>query len=312
MKRSGFFDGLHLFVKPQSLIPAAGNKGGWVQESLSPEHHMADFQDRGFLTAEQYKDAGNLNSRIQLHERYSTNPYGWFRWVFDQFCLPSRANILEIGCGPATLWLENKGRIPAGWDITLSDLSPGMLQKAHANLAVTGKNYSYEVIDAVEIPFPDNAFDAVIAAHMLYHIQDRQRALAEVARILTPNGYLYAATNGENHLSELSRIITQFPILAEQYNSPDFSADEFTLENGLLQLEPWFDYIEIRRYEDSLMVTEAQPLLAYIHSMIIRSNDLAENQQDDVLHATIKKLIDQQGYIYIQKSSGLFIGENRG
>jgi hypothetical protein len=33
---------------------------------------------------EQYKTASNLNARIRLHQRFSTNPYGWHRWVFDQ------------------------------------------------------------------------------------------------------------------------------------------------------------------------------------------------------------------------------------
>jgi ubiquinone/menaquinone biosynthesis C-methylase UbiE len=272
---------------------------------------MLNFQDQGYLTSEQYKDAGNLNARIQLHQRFSTNPYGWFRWVFDQLCVPSDANILEIGCGLGTLWLENMDRIPADWIITLSDLSPVLLHKAQVNFASIGKEFLYDVIDAVEIPFPADAFDAVIADHMLYLIQDRQSVLAEIARVLKPNGYLYAATNGENHLSELSKIIVLFPQLAEKYNSPDFSADEFTLENGMQQLEPWFKHIKIRKYEDSLMVTEAEPLLAYIYSMIPRSDDPTINKQYSDLQLSINKLISQQGCIYIQKSTGIFIVDNR-
>ena len=32
---------------------------------------------------EQYKNAKNLNDRISLHEKYSTNSQGWFNWLFE-------------------------------------------------------------------------------------------------------------------------------------------------------------------------------------------------------------------------------------
>jgi ubiquinone/menaquinone biosynthesis C-methylase UbiE len=197
---------------------------------------MSDFQDRGYLTSEQYRDADNLNACIHLHHRFSTNPYGWFYWIFDQFHLPFDAYILEVGCGPGTLWLENRDRLPADWNITLSDLSPGMIQDAQANLASTRKNFTYKVLDAAEIAFLNSTFDAVVANHMLYHLPDRQKALGEITRVLRPDGYLYASTNGENHLRELTEIINQLPQSAEYYHSSSFSADEFTLENGSQQL----------------------------------------------------------------------------
>ena len=37
----------------------------------------------------QYRTTANLQARITLHERFSVNPYGWQRWVFDQFDLPA-------------------------------------------------------------------------------------------------------------------------------------------------------------------------------------------------------------------------------
>ena len=46
----------------------------------------------------QYHNANNLNARIQLHQRFSTNQASWLGWVFDHFILTDRAAILEIGC----------------------------------------------------------------------------------------------------------------------------------------------------------------------------------------------------------------------
>jgi ubiquinone/menaquinone biosynthesis C-methylase UbiE len=82
----------------------------------------------------QYRTTSNLNACIQLHQRYSQNKYGWFRWVFDQFDLLENSQILELGSGAGNPWLENLERIPAGWDITLSDFSAGMLAQAQQNL----------------------------------------------------------------------------------------------------------------------------------------------------------------------------------
>lgn len=42
--------------------------------------HLLSKQDS---LAEQYKNANNLNVRIELHEKYSTNPVKWFDWLYD-------------------------------------------------------------------------------------------------------------------------------------------------------------------------------------------------------------------------------------
>ena len=61
---------------------------------------MSKLNDQQHLLTGQYKDSGNLEARFQLHERYSTNKYGWHRWVFDQLRVPRDGRVLELGCGP--------------------------------------------------------------------------------------------------------------------------------------------------------------------------------------------------------------------
>ena len=59
---------------------------------------MSKFTDQQYLKNDQYKDAGNLTARAKIHDRFSTNPYGWFNWVFDALKkLPPNARILEVG-----------------------------------------------------------------------------------------------------------------------------------------------------------------------------------------------------------------------
>ncbi len=71
----------------------------------------------------QYKVSSNLEARIYLHQRFSVNPLGWHRWVFNQLNLRPEAVVLEVGCGAGQFWLDNAGRIPARWRFVLTDFS---------------------------------------------------------------------------------------------------------------------------------------------------------------------------------------------
>ena len=60
--------------------------------------------DSARILREQYKDGSNLSARIRLHQRFSTNRYGFFRWMFDRIQIPESARVLELGCGTGILW----------------------------------------------------------------------------------------------------------------------------------------------------------------------------------------------------------------
>jgi ubiquinone/menaquinone biosynthesis C-methylase UbiE len=262
---------------------------------------MTKFTDQQYLKTDQYKDTTNLDARVEIHRRFSTNPYGWYNWLFDTLLkLPPNAKILELGCGPAYMWKECSGRIPTGWDITLSDLSSGMVDAAWRNLVVTGRAFQFKEIDAQEIPFEDETFDAVIANFMLYHVPDRPKALHEIRRGLKPGGKLIAATVGNNHMQEMMERLRQVHISKtwESYANP------FTLENGLEQLKSVFPHVSLARYEDHLDVTEIEPIMAYIHSSM-RATELSEDELAKV-RANLEKELKEKGRIFITKDSGLF------
>ena len=167
--------------------------------------YMSKFTDPTYLKTDQYLDSSNLDARVEIHRRFSTNPYGWFNWFFDTLeTLPNPARFLELGCGPAYLWKDCVERIPSSWNITLSDLSDGMLDAAWRSLVVTGRPFKYQQIDAQSIPYPDETFDIVLANYMLYHVPDRPKTLQEIRRVLKPGGHLIAATAGQGHLAELN------------------------------------------------------------------------------------------------------------
>lgn len=251
--------------------------------------------------ADQYQTANNLNARISLHQRFSTNDYGWFPWLFDRLRFPPQARILELGCGPGDLWRENLGRIPAGWALTLTDQSAGMVVKARQNLVDSPHLFRCEIVDAQAIPYARDRFDGVLANHTLYHVPDRARALAEIRRVLKPGGAFYASTIGERHLQEIRDLVARFdPDLSAWGERPDHG---FTLENGSAQLAQTFAEIIVHRYDDDLVVTDPDALGAYIFSGTL---DLPNDRRQDFAHFVNEAFQKRDGTFFITKDSGLF------
>jgi len=261
-------------------------------------------QDRNYLLSEQYKDASNLSARVDLHRQFSTNPYGWFRWLFEQFDVPANARILEVGAGPGLFWAGNADRIPAGWQITLSDFSPGMVEAQQRNLKESHHPFTHQLIDVQSIPFEDNTFDMVGAHHMLYHVPDLPKALAEIRRVLKPGGKLYAATNGPNHLREMHELVQGYDPRGIGYESTQIP---FRLDNGAALLGPFFSQIEIRTYPDNLKVTQVQPLVGYVLSSIRLNTDHRAMQNPADFAEYVQQRMQQTGSITITKETGVLI-----
>jgi SAM-dependent methyltransferase len=243
---------------------------------------VTSFTNADYLREQQYRDDSNLRARIELHRRFSTNPQPWHRWVFERLDFPAEAEILEIGAGPGELWLQNRDRIPEGWRLTLSDLSPGMLEAARQAL---GERARYETADVHDLPFADESFDGVIANHMLYHVSDRPRAFAEIARVLRPGGAFYASTNGRDHLKELKELYVH----REPWG--------FRMEQAADEIGAVFADVELEEFEDSLEVTEVEAVVAFVHSM---------DRGLDGFEEIVRDRIATEGSFHVTKVGGMF------
>jgi ubiquinone/menaquinone biosynthesis C-methylase UbiE len=246
--------------------------------------------------AVQYGTSANLAARIALHQRCSTNAYGLQRWVFDRLQLAGGRRVLEIACGTGSLWRENAERLPARLDLVLSDLSLSMIETTR----VTVPPACFVACALPELPFADGSFDLVIANHMLYHVDDRQRGLGEIRRVLRRGGTLFASTNGAEHLLEIKQLMREFAIEGGDISS------SFTLENAEEQLRPVFGSVERDDYLDSLRITDADLLLGYVASMNARAAEVvAERRQE--MQRTIEERIAREGAFEVRKSTGAFV-----
>jgi SAM-dependent methyltransferase len=155
------------------------------------------------------------------------------------------------------------------------------------------------VTDVQALPFEGGAFDVVIANHMLYHVPDRPRAVAEIARVLRPGGTLFAATNGMGHMSELFKIVSALGDAVDR-GTPTHAA--FSLENGAAQLGPSFPVVDRLDFHDGLRVTDADALVAYLESGFVKPG-----ASTSAMREALAGRIAVDGAIEITKSVGLFV-----
>ncbi len=212
----------------------------------------------------QSTDPANLVARRRLYQAFRTNKYPWHTWVFDKLALRADSRVLELGCGAGDLWQQNLLRVPPGLQVTLSDISEGMLAQAEQSLASSTQPFDFRLIDAQSIPYPDETFDLVIANDVLHQVPDLSAALTEISRVLKPTGRLYASGQGPNHMKELTALLTRFdPRLAGWRLLP---AQAFSLDSGFDLLSEHFSRVALYRYADTLAVTDAGMLMDYILS----------------------------------------------
>ena len=83
--------------------------------------------------ARQYQNAGNLNTRISVHEKYSTNRQGFGSWIYTHYDIRPGMDVLELGCGTGSMWKQQL-HLLQGCTLTLTDFSAGMLSSARENL----------------------------------------------------------------------------------------------------------------------------------------------------------------------------------
>lgn len=97
------------------------------------------------------------------------------------------SDVLEVACGggPGLRYLSERAR-----SLKAGDYSPEVLARAGRHV---GDNVELRVFDAQDMPYPDASFDVVIIFEALYYLPSAARFLAEVKRVLRPEGVLLVA-----------------------------------------------------------------------------------------------------------------------
>ena len=238
------------------------------KEDIDWEKMIETINDKEYedIIKKQYENSTNIESRINLHNKCSINKENWFVWLYKNLNLKENQKVLEIGSGNAALWKENLDLLPNNIEITLSDISLGMLKNAKDNLK-NDKHFSYKIIDGNNINLKDEKYDLIIANHVLFYLKDIDKSLKDIKTLLKPNGTFICSTYSKMHMKEINDLVKEFDSRIEL--SKDKLYEIFGKENGQDILGKRFDDVKWIGYEDGLLVNDENILIQYILSCFL-------------------------------------------
>jgi SAM-dependent methyltransferase len=187
---------------------------------------------------------------------------------------PSR--VLEIAAGTGVVTRQLAQVLPPGVPIVATDLNQPMLDQAAA--AGTARPVEWRQADAMQLPYPDEAFDLVVCQFGVMFFPDKQKAFAEARRVLRPGGgFIFNVWDRieENEFADtVSRALEPvFPdnpprFLARlPHGYHDFSAITRDLAGGGFDGLPKFATLAARSRADSPRI----PAMAYCQGTPLRS-----------------------------------------
>ena len=171
------------------------------------------------------------SNQDQTHQRFKTGDAESYDAVVDHFdrytqrytahlCqplleladIPINGVVLDVGTGTGVIPLAGAVASAPGVKFVGIDLSDGMLAKASQNAVDKGlqSQVEFQKMDAENLVFEDNSFDAVISLYALHHFPDPSRALSEICRVLKPGGKVVIAVGSSPELLSLGGVTAVF------------------------------------------------------------------------------------------------------
>jgi len=108
----------------------------------------------------------------------------WRERAADLAAIGPGGRALDVACGTGDLAVELARRVGPSGTVVGSDFSEAMLERARAKSAAV----RWEWANALELPYPDDGFDAATVGFGARNFSDLDRGLAEMARVVRPGG----------------------------------------------------------------------------------------------------------------------------
>lgn len=257
---------------------------------------------------QQYRTQDNLAVRIRTHELYTHPKVDFVSWMLDQIPWQGDEMVIDVGCGAGIYLQQTQKRCR---HLIAGDLSWGMLQ----SLPPTQANPLN--LDAQHLPFANQIADVIFANHMLYHVPNQNQALAEIRRVLRPQGWFLAATNSRDTTAELATLIHQAgqELGLSLPELPFPAVLHFNLEEGKALLQPHFASVKRVDLPSAFVFPHPQPVIDYLTTTkeryeAVMPASITWTDFAQTLHTLLSQHIAQHGVFRVNKLTGVFVCQN--
>ena len=110
------------------------------------------------------------------------------RATIEAISLPERAQVIDIACGTGIITRVVAAQLTGAGRIVGTDLNSTMLEVAEKTMPKTSHVIEWFACDVTELPFGDGEFDIAFCQQGLQFFPDKPKALAEIRRVLKPEG----------------------------------------------------------------------------------------------------------------------------
>ena len=267
--------------------------------------------DKENLQSNAYIDSNNLSKRVALYE-YTVPRYSVTEEVVRTLKIEGSESILDVGCGDGKLLINL--RIGAGHKGPLVglDISEGIVNEAAKNADSSNANIFFRKADVQSLPFPDEHFDVVTACHMIYHVQDVDKALKEMTRVLKPKGQFVLSANSVKSKIEVLRPLKEK--VAKKFNLTSFpdTTVRFNIESGEELLQKYFKNLTLKIYKSDISVQSSDPYLAYFTTLRSLWNEEFSNEKWSLIlkfvDCELNEIILRNGKLQESNIFGIFSG----
>jgi demethylmenaquinone methyltransferase/2-methoxy-6-polyprenyl-1,4-benzoquinol methylase len=116
----------------------------------------------------------------------------WKRYLVGTSGVARGDRVLDLAGGTGDIAALLHERVGPEGEVVIGDINAAMLGVGRDRLTDRGlvQGLRWVQLNAEALPFPDNSFDAVTMAFGLRNVTDKDRALADIQRVLKPGGRL--------------------------------------------------------------------------------------------------------------------------
>lgn len=127
-----------------------------------------------------------------------------------------QARVLDCGVGSGSLSIALDSILKDPADFHAIDTSAEMLVQAKSIMQHAGLRPQLQQADVLSLPYDNQSFDVVMAAHVLEHLPDPQRALAEMIRVLKPGGMVFLCVTRPSLFGAIVQLLWRTWAISEQ------------------------------------------------------------------------------------------------